>query len=54
MGEAHSCQHIMSALCGNAKRASTRNCFVCAGQHASALHQAQCTEHDLDQLCSHH
>jgi hypothetical protein len=46
------CQRKLKEICSGAKRASAGNCFVCAGQYASALHKVGCTEQDLDRFCS--
>jgi hypothetical protein len=46
------CQSTITKLCGDAKRASAGSCFVCAGQHASALRRVGCSEQDLDRFCS--
>lgn len=46
------CTAALGALCGDAKRASAGNCFVCAGSHASQLRVASCVGASIDAFCS--
>jgi hypothetical protein len=46
------CTQALESACGDAKRASTGNCFVCASSHQQALHAAGCSEACIDSFCT--
>lgn len=46
------CMLKLEQLCASAKRSSTGNCLVCAGQHQPQLQSAGCTNADFDAYCS--
>lgn len=46
------CTDALLKLCAAAQRASTGDCLVCAGTHASTLRQAGCSENQLDEFCA--
>jgi hypothetical protein len=52
-GGGGTCTAALASSCAGAKRASTGNCFVCAGQHQSSLLAAGCTNADITTYCSH-
>ena len=45
------CARIMADFCGNAKRSSAGNCFICCGQHQQTLQRSGCTEADISAFC---
>jgi hypothetical protein len=47
------CQRTMAQVCGDAKRASAGNCFVCCGSHQAIFHAAGCTNRDFSSYCAH-
>eukprot|EP00039_Didymoeca_costata_P025480 m.13506 g.13506 ORF g.13506 m.13506 type:complete len:686 (+) comp4869_c0_seq1:20-2077(+) len=47
-----SCVPTLKNLCGAAKQEGVAQCGLCAGEHASALHAAGCTDSDISSWCS--
>jgi hypothetical protein len=43
---------VMTRCVRSQRRASSGNCFVCAGSHQHRLQVAQCSNADIDQFCS--
>jgi poly(3-hydroxybutyrate) depolymerase len=46
------CTDAMARACADARRASIGSCYVCLGQHQSALHRADCNSSSLSAWCT--